>query len=115
MRRHGEVRNLYIEQLAYVWVEDPTTEATRASVEEKIDDFVEEGLEHATEMLSASWEIVNKEGDVTAPAEASNCEPVLRLRSFTHFKSADHAGHEPRALGGREDGSYQIDSQGCVL
>ena len=71
MRRHDEVRKLYIEQLAHVWVEDSTTEATRASVEKKIDDFVEEGLEHATEMLSALWEIVNKEGDVTAPADAS--------------------------------------------
>ena len=71
MRRYDEIRNLYIEQLAYVWVEDSTTEATRASVEKKIDDFVEEGLEHATEMLCALWEIVDREGDVTAPVDAS--------------------------------------------
>ena len=70
-RRHDEIRNLYIEQLAHMWVEDSTTETTRASVEKKIDDFVEEGFEHATEMLSALWEIVNKEGDVIAPADAS--------------------------------------------
>ena len=33
----------------------------------------------------------------------------------THPVPADHAGHESRAPGGREDGSYQIDSWGCVL
>jgi len=65
--RHDEIRNLYIQQLAYIWVEDSTTEATQASVEQKIDSFVEEGLEHATEMLSALWEIVNKDGDIKAP------------------------------------------------
>ena len=54
-----------------MWVEDSATDKTRASVEKKIDDFVEEGFKHATEMLSALWEIVNKEGDVIAPADPS--------------------------------------------
>jgi hypothetical protein len=53
-------------------MEDSTTETTRASVETKIDNFVEEGLEHATEMLSALWEIVNKDGDIKAPANTSS-------------------------------------------
>ena len=98
MRRHDEIRNLYIEQLTYVWVEDSTTEATRASVEKKIDDFVEEGLEHATEMLSALWEIVNKEGDVTAPADASpTVSPfyvyALSLTSFQQTAQVTSPAH----------------------
>ena len=70
--RHEEIRDLYIQQLASIWIEDSTTEATRASVEKKIDSFVEEGVEHATEMLSALWEIVNKEGDIKAPENTSS-------------------------------------------
>lgn len=49
-------------------MEDSTTEATRASVDEKIDSFAEGDLEHATEILSALWEIVNNDGDITAPS-----------------------------------------------
>ena len=71
-RRHEEIMNLYIQQLAYIWMEDSTTETARASVEKKIDSFVEDGLEHATEMLSALWEIVNKDGDIKAPANTSS-------------------------------------------
>jgi len=77
--RHDEIRNLYIQQLAYVWVEDSTTEATQASVEKKIDNFVEEGLEHATEMLSALWEIVNKDGDIKAPENTSSAVRQFQL------------------------------------
>ena len=66
-RRYDEIRDLYIQQLAYIWIEDSTTETARAGVEKKIDSFVEEGLDHATEMLSALWEIVNKDGDIVAP------------------------------------------------
>jgi hypothetical protein len=59
---------------------DSTTETTRASVEKKIDSFVEEGLEHATEMLSALWEIVNKDGDIKAPSNTSST--VSRFQFF---------------------------------
>ena len=78
-RRHDEIRNLYIQQLAYVWVEDSTSEMTRASVEKKIDSFVEEGLEHATETLSALWEIVNKDGDIEAPTNTSSAVSQFQL------------------------------------
>ena len=71
-RRHEEIRSLYIDQLAHAWMEDSTTEATRISVDKKIDSFVEEGLDHATEMLSALWELVNKEGDIKAPENISS-------------------------------------------
>ena len=78
--RHEEIRDLYIQQLASIWIEDSTTEATRASVEKKIDSFVEEGFEHATEMLSTLWEIVNKEGDIKAPENTSSTvRPSVRV------------------------------------
>jgi len=78
-RRHDEIRNLYIQQLAYIWVQDSTTEATQASVEKKIDSFVEEGHNHATEMLSALWEIVNKDGDIKAPKKTSSAVRQFQL------------------------------------
>lgn len=41
---------------------------TRAGIDKKIDSFVEEGLEHATETLSTLWEIANEDYEVEAPA-----------------------------------------------
>ena len=68
--RYDEIRSLYVEQLAYIWVED-STETTRTSIEKKVDSFVEGGLEHAAEMVSALWKMVNKDGDVKAPSNTS--------------------------------------------
>ena len=65
---------MYIDQLASVWMEDSTAEATQASIDRKIDSFVEGDLEHATEFLSALWEIGNKDGDTDAPP---NTSPVV--------------------------------------
>jgi len=65
--RYDEMTNLYTDKLASVWMEDSTTEATRARIEEKIDSFYEGDLEHATEVLSTLWEIVNTDGETTAP------------------------------------------------
>ena len=66
-------------------MEDSTTEVTRASVERKIDSYVEGDLEHATEVVSALWEIVNKDGEITAPESTPSsvssflvCPPSLR-------------------------------------
>jgi len=69
--RYDEIRDLYTNQLASVWMEDSTTEETRARIEEKIDSFYEGDLEHATEVLSALWEIVNKDGNIAAPSKSS--------------------------------------------
>ena len=80
--RYDDLRNLYIEQLASVWMEDSTTETTRASVDKKIDSFVEGDLEHATDLLSALWEIVNKDGDIKAP---SNTSPAVSSFSSRHY------------------------------
>ena len=67
--RYDEIRSLYVNQLASAWMEGSTAEATRTIVDKKIDDFFEGDLEHATETLSALWEIVNKDGDITAPSK----------------------------------------------
>ena len=61
-------------------MEDSTTEVTRVSVDKKIDDFVEGDLDHATEILSALWEIVGKDGDITAPSNTSPAVSPLPLR-----------------------------------
>lgn len=53
--------------------------AIRASVDEKIDSFAQGDLEHATEILSALWEVANKDGDITAP---SNASPAVSLFRF---------------------------------
>ena len=66
--RYDEIRSLYIEQLAFVWMERSTTEATCTSVEKKIDSFVEGNLEYALETVSALWEVANKDGDVKDPS-----------------------------------------------
>ena len=52
-------------------MEDSTTETIRASVDKKIDKFVEGELRHAAEMLTALWDIANAGGDVEAPAETA--------------------------------------------
>ena len=58
-------------------MENSTTEATRLSVDEKIDSFSEGDLEHATEILSSLWEIANKDGDITVTPDSppSNVSP----------------------------------------
>ena len=55
------------------------TEATRASVDEKIDKFVEGNLEHGVEILSALWEIMNKDGDINAPSSTPPAVSPNRL------------------------------------
>jgi len=61
-------------------MEDSTTEVTRTSVDKKIDEFVKGDLEHATEILSALWEIVSKDGDIKAPSNASPAVSPLQFR-----------------------------------
>ena len=69
--RYDEVRSLYVSQLASVWMEDSTMEETRASVDKMIDSFGDGDLEHATEMLSALWDIVNEDNDIKVPSSGS--------------------------------------------
>jgi hypothetical protein len=118
--RYAEIRDLYIGQLAYVWVTD-STEATRANVEKKIDNFVEGNLEHATEMFSALWKIANKDGNVAAPSNVSpNVSPFSSLfspalRQGAHSRSSARSGYESRPLGLCEDRAYKIDPHRGLL
>jgi len=73
-RRYDEIRSLYIDQLAFIWVDSPTAETTQTNIEKKIDSFVDGDLKHGTEILSALWEIANKDGDIKAP---SNTPPAV--------------------------------------
>ena len=117
--RYDEIRGLYVDQLAFAWMEDSTTETTRASVDKKIDSFVEGDLEHATEILSALWEIAYNDRDIKAsentpsavsPFQFCLLARVTRERS-SHIPAPDHADHEPCPLGLREDRAHQVDSQ----
>ena len=67
MCRYDEIRNLYVEQLAYVWVQD-RTEDTRTSIEKKLDNFVEGNLKHAMGTVSALWGVVKKDGEIMDPS-----------------------------------------------
>ena len=119
--RYDDVRSLYVDQLAFIWMEDSTTETTRARVDKKIDSFVEGDLEHAAEMLSTLWEIVNKDGDIKAPANASSTVSPFRFSLFhvscgnAHSTSSGHKGHESRSLGLCPGRTHQVDPQGCLL
>ena len=69
--RYDEIRNLYVEQLAYIWLED-STEAMRTSIDGKIDSFFEGGLEHATETVSALWGMAKRDGNIKSPSGLSS-------------------------------------------
>jgi len=53
-------------------MEDSTAETIGASVDKKIDSFIEEGLDHATEMLSALMKFTNVHSDIKAIAITSS-------------------------------------------
>jgi hypothetical protein len=52
-------------------MEDSKTEVTRANVDQKIDSFVEGGLEHASETIVALLEIASKDDDIGSPVNTS--------------------------------------------
>ena len=81
MRRYDEIRNLYTQQLAFSWIEDSTGQKTRTGVENKIRSFAKGDLEHATETLSALWEILNNDADINAPSTKPVVSP-FRLSFF---------------------------------
>lgn len=68
-----------------MWLEDPTTETTRTSVEKKVCSFVKGELDHAMETLSTLWEIVSKDKDMTAPTSG---DTKLTVGSFSPFRAA---------------------------
>jgi len=66
--RYDEIRSLYIDQLLCVCMNSSTAETTRASFDNKVDSFAKGELEHATEMLSTFWGVINRDGKFKAPS-----------------------------------------------
>ena len=62
-------------------MEDSTTEITRASVDERI----EGDLGHAAEVLSALWEIANRDDDTVNEASVTET-PSSTLPAVRHFR-----------------------------
>jgi hypothetical protein len=98
-RRYGEVRSLYINQLAHAVMEDSTMATTRANVDKKVDGFARGDLEHATEVLSALWEMANKGGDVKPPTNESSTVSLASVLPRLSCGSVHHVVRErkPRA------------------
>ena len=79
MCRYNEIRNLFIERPASSWMEDSTGQKIRADVETKIKSFANGDLEHATEVLSALWEIANNDRIIKNPSDAGRIVNPYRL------------------------------------
>jgi hypothetical protein len=88
--RYGEIRSLYIGQLAHAVVEDSTMAMTRASIDKKVDSFAQGGLEHAAEVFSALWGIANKGGNIKPPTNASSTVSLASVLLRLSCGSAHH-------------------------
>ena len=120
--RHDQIRDLYVTQLASVWLGD-STETTRASFDGKIDSFAEGELEHAAEMLSTLWEVVKKPGGITVPSNpppagsvpnfftrSVPASPSLPLHGSAHSTPQGLSrSHGSRKLGSCKDRPDQVD------
>ena len=110
--RYDEVRNLYIQQLAFVWLEDSTEGATRASVNNQIDIVAQGGLAHGREVVFELFKVANEDEDITSPANTSpsvsSSQFYLFLGSILCIRSTP--GHESRSqshpLGIGEGGAH---------
>ena len=99
--RYTEMRSLCINRLDSVWMGDSTTETTRASV----DKMIEGDLGHATEMLSALWEIANKDENAetlsNASLGASNQRDPIALTSHDQEEDTRGKGKKKKKKGGK--------------
>lgn len=77
-------------------MKDSAAELIRARVNQKIDSFVEGDLEHATETISAFWEIANKDGDIKAPTAS-----VSSLGLFSFYVLCVFHSTRPRQRKGK--------------
>ena len=95
--RYGEIRGLYINQLAHAVMEDSTMATTRVRVNRKVDSFVEGDLEHATEVLSALWEIANKGDDIKPAENTSSIVSLAPVLLCVLCESSHHFARVPRS------------------
>ncbi|KAF9779143.1 hypothetical protein BJ322DRAFT_442637 [Thelephora terrestris] len=79
--QYDEIRRLYVEQLAFTWMKDSTSGASRTSVDENIDSFVKGNLKHAAAAMAEFWEIANKDGEIKGrvATSKSNGEVVIMM------------------------------------
>jgi hypothetical protein len=68
-----------VEQLAFAWMEDSTTETVRAGVDANIDRFVQGDLEHGSEVILALLKIATGEEDVKAPEKDQFAVSLTRV------------------------------------
>jgi hypothetical protein len=94
--RYDEVRTPYVEQLAFLWMEDSTTEIIRASVDKKIDKFAKGDLRHATPTLATLWEIANREGDVEAPSTTASAVSSSWFSFLVRHSRISYISRPPR-------------------
>ena len=85
-------------------MEDSTAEKIRAEFEKKVDSFVEGDLDHAAELLSAFWEVANKDEDVNVTRNPGPAVSLSRFRQSdtmvltictprSHRSQIRHTGH----------------------
>ena len=108
MCRYAEIRDLYIKQLTFTWMEDSTAEATGASVNEQIKIFAKKAPEHATEIVLAFLKIAEEDGNTTSLAHteslfvsSTQCRPLLGLMLSARF-----------TLSGQCDAGYELCRKG---
>ena len=77
--RYDEMTSLYVNQLASARMNDSTAETIRVSFNKNMDSFAKGELEHAKEMLSALWEIINSDGEIEAPSNTPSTVSPSRL------------------------------------
>ena len=118
--RYSEIADLYAKRLAFIWREGTMTEATRATVQERIGNFAEGDLEYAKDMLSALWEIANEDTSATAPPSPSPGVSLFWLAFFSspilkYTSSPGQTGFESCSLGRRQISAYQVHPQRHLL
>ena len=94
-------------------MEDSTTEATRASVNEQIDIFAKEAPEQAAEIALALLKIAEEDGVTESPAHteslfvsSTQCRPLLGFMLSARSALSGHsAGYELCQMGVCESGT----------
>jgi hypothetical protein len=114
--RYDEIRSLYVEQLAFTWMKDSASGATRTSLDEKIDSFVRGNLTHAAAAVAEFWEIANKDGEIKAPVVSSLRFFLLLLYVLCrdartqpgYVKEQGKMEQKSQPMGSCEDGAHRL-------
>ena len=120
--RYDEVRNLYIQQIAFAWLEDSTAGATRASVDKQIGIIAQGGLAHGEEVIFELLKVANGDDDITPPTDTSHSVsspqfyfPPGLILSARPTPSGHESHSQSHSLGIGEGGAHQINPQRNIL